>query len=171
MPRRSPCGNSAALAQLTALVPRPYRPLLQSCASPGIDVLLGSMCYVFSSRPLIKHPASGCRALVSGHRLQQKRMPRPPISGPAGAARAPGTPGQRGDGLAQPALIDLLARGVARDAVALLHLAGELLAAARDHCEIVVRELSPLLLGSAPELLPITFDAIPIHEYSPCHGY
>src|SRR3981081_632336 len=48
-------------------------------------------------------------------------------------------------------------------AVALLQLAFELLAPALDHVEIVVGELAPFFLGGALELLPVTFDPVPIH--------
>src|SRR5262249_29016786 len=77
--------------------------------------------------------------------------------------------------LAQPAvigpagpLIDLLTRGIERNSVALLDAARELIAAACGHCEIIVRELSPFLSGSALELLPIAFDSIPVHHFTPC---
>src|SRR5262249_45112099 len=52
-------------------------------------------------------------------------------------------------------------------AVALLQTAGELLAPALDDFEIVLGELAPLLLGFAFELLPVSFDSIPIHLMPP----
>ena len=51
------------------------------------------------------------------------------------------------------------------EAVALLQLAFELLAAAFDPVEIVIGELAPFLLGGALELLPVALDPVPIH----CH--
>jgi hypothetical protein len=48
-------------------------------------------------------------------------------------------------------------------AVALLDLPFQLLALSVDHGEVVIRELAPLLLDLAGELLSVTFDAIPIH--------
>jgi len=94
----------------------------------------------------------------------------PPIVGPRAVpgAEAPDTADAQ---LVQPAvisaagpLIDLLARGIQRNAVALLDPTRELIAAARGRCEIIVRELSPLLFGSTLELLPIAFDSIPVHH-------
>src|SRR5690606_22946310 len=51
------------------------------------------------------------------------------------------------------------------DAVALLHTAGELVALAGGDVEVVVGELAPLLLRLALELLPVAFDAIPVHGF------
>src|SRR5262245_3951280 len=48
-------------------------------------------------------------------------------------------------------------------AVALLQAAGEFLAPALNNVQVIVGELAPLLLGLAFELLPVSFDAIPIH--------
>jgi len=50
------------------------------------------------------------------------------------------------------------------EAVALLQLAFELIAATFDHVQVVVGELAPFLLGGALELLPIAFDPVPIHR-------
>ena len=58
---------------------------------------------------------------------------------------------------------ELRARLVLGDAVALLQLAGELLAIAFDQIEVVVGQVSPLLLHLAFELLPVALDAIPVH--------
>src|SRR5882757_6787865 len=66
--------------------------------------------------------------------------------------------------------IDLALRLVPRNAVALLQPAGELLALALDHIEVVVGELAPLLLSLALELFPVAFDTIPIHRFTPCAG-
>src|ERR1700730_5948465 len=57
-------------------------------------------------------------------------------------------------------LVDL----ILGEAVALLQLAFELLTAALDHVEIVVGEFAPLFLGLALELLPVTFNPVPIHR-------
>jgi hypothetical protein len=48
-------------------------------------------------------------------------------------------------------------------AVALLQTAGELRALALDLVEIVIGQVRPFLLHLALELLPVAFDAIPIH--------
>src|SRR5262249_55075681 len=52
---------------------------------------------------------------------------------------------------------------VLRETVTLLELALELIAATVDDIEIVVGEFAPLLLHIALELLPVAFNAIPIH--------
>src|SRR5215831_15604737 len=49
------------------------------------------------------------------------------------------------------------------ETVPLLNLAFELLSTAIYHVEIVVGELSPLFLDPAFNLLPISFDSIPVH--------
>src|ERR1700760_4096019 len=54
------------------------------------------------------------------------------------------------------------------EAVALLQFAFELFAAAFDHVEIVIGEFAPLLLGLALDLLPVTFDLVPIHRHLQC---
>ena len=50
-----------------------------------------------------------------------------------------------------------------RDPVRFLDLAGELIALARNHVELVVGELALLLLDIALELLPVAFHLIPVH--------
>src|SRR5258706_16361932 len=55
---------------------------------------------------------------------------------------------------------------VAGAAVALLDLAHELVALARDLVEFVVGELAPLFLDRALHLLPVAFDAVPVHVLS-----
>jgi hypothetical protein len=60
--------------------------------------------------------------------------------------------------------VDLALGLVLRNAIALLETAGELLALALDHVEVVIGELAPLLLNLAFELLPVSFNAIPIHH-------
>src|SRR5262245_44960488 len=52
---------------------------------------------------------------------------------------------------------------VLREAILLLHLADELVALAVNDVELIVGQLAPLLLDLALELLPVAFDAIPIH--------
>jgi hypothetical protein len=37
-------------------------------------------------------------------------------------------------------------------------------ATALDEIKVIIRELAPLLLNLAAELLPIAFDSVPIHE-------
>src|SRR5262249_20117960 len=61
-------------------------------------------------------------------------------------------------------VVDVLAHLVAGDAVALLDLALELLAVAGDDIEVVVGQAAPLFLHLALELLPVTFDAVPVHR-------
>ena len=58
---------------------------------------------------------------------------------------------------------ELLLGFVLGHAVALLDLAGELVAAAGDDIEVVVGQLAPLLLGLAGDLLPVAFDLVPVH--------
>src|SRR5215469_16636964 len=126
MRQGSPGENSAELARVMTLVRRSYRLLLHSCASPGIDVL---WIVEFLSRPLKRTPQADA-ALSLPHRLPQKRMSGPPARGAVPGAEAPGTADAQ---LAEPGvvglvgpLVDLPARGVECDPVALLHPAGEL---------------------------------------------
>ena len=49
------------------------------------------------------------------------------------------------------------------DPIALLDFAFKLVATAIDRSKIVICELAPLLLYAAAELLPISFNAVPIH--------
>src|SRR4029078_2822774 len=49
--------------------------------------------------------------------------------------------------------------------VALLDLAGELVAVAGHELEVVVGELAPLLLHLCGDLLPVAPDAVPVHEH------
>jgi uncharacterized membrane protein YtjA (UPF0391 family) len=65
--------------------------------------------------------------------------------------------------LVQP-LVNLLAHLVFRNAVTLLDLALELFTVAADFGQIIVRNSSPFRFDFAGELLPISFDAIPIHN-------
>src|SRR5258707_450555 len=53
------------------------------------------------------------------------------------------------------------------EAVALLQLAFQLIAATLDHVEIIIGEFAPLLLGLAFDLLPVAFNPVPIHRYPP----
>src|ERR1700730_7309799 len=59
--------------------------------------------------------------------------------------------------------VDLTLRLVLGDAVAFLDAADELVLLAADDSQIVFGQLAPLLLHLAGQLLPIAFDAIPIH--------
>jgi Protein of unknown function (DUF3309) len=52
-------------------------------------------------------------------------------------------------------------------AIALLELTFKLVLLAGDHIEIVIRKLTPLLLDLASDLLPISFNSIPVHFCSP----
>jgi hypothetical protein len=60
-------------------------------------------------------------------------------------------------------LLDLLVGLVLRDAVALLQFAGQLDALAGNHVQFVVCEFAPLGFHLALELLPVTFNDIPVH--------
>src|SRR5581483_5505749 len=60
-------------------------------------------------------------------------------------------------------IVDLAFGLILGVAVTLLQTAGELLTLAFDHVEVVARELAPLLLHLALELLPIAFNAVPVH--------
>ncbi len=65
--------------------------------------------------------------------------------------------------LATVPIIDVAANSILLDAVAFLNFAFELITLAGDLIKIVVSEFAPLLLDLALELLPVSFDAIPIH--------
>src|SRR5688572_3401775 len=60
-------------------------------------------------------------------------------------------------------VLDLAIRLVLRAAVALLDLADELVALAVDDRNVIIGELAPALLDLTLELLPVAFNAIPIH--------
>src|SRR5690606_2858641 len=60
-------------------------------------------------------------------------------------------------------LVYFASRLVPRFAVAFLDLPSELLALAFHHVKIVVSEFAPLLLGLTGQLLPVTFDFVPVH--------
>ena len=65
-------------------------------------------------------------------------------------------------------IIDFFFRLIFGIAITLLKTAFELILLARDDIEIIVGQLAPLLLDLAFHLLPISFDAVPIHGcYSP----
>src|SRR5689334_3935567 len=72
--------------------------------------------------------------------------------------------------LAVVPVIHFLLRLVLRVAVALLQAAFELVLVAGDDVEIVVRQLTPLLLHLAFELLPVSFNTVPVHGCSFCFG-
>ena len=57
---------------------------------------------------------------------------------------------------------ELLLRFILGDAIGFLDPAGEVVTLARNHVELVVGELAPLLLDVALELFPVAFDAIPV---------
>src|SRR3954451_5306237 len=59
--------------------------------------------------------------------------------------------------------IDLALRLVLGKAVAFLDAANELVLLAVDDGDVVLGQLAPLLLDLAGELLPVAFNAIPIH--------
>jgi hypothetical protein len=59
--------------------------------------------------------------------------------------------------------INVLANLILCETVPLLNLAFELVPTAIYNAKIVISELSPLLLDLAFDLLPISFDSIPVH--------
>src|SRR6185437_3597490 len=65
--------------------------------------------------------------------------------------------------LATKPVVDVLAHLILGVAIASLEFSFELLAIAVDLGDVVVSEIAPLLLHLAGELLPVSFDAIPIH--------
>jgi hypothetical protein len=58
-----------------------------------------------------------------------------------------------------------------RNTVALLDFADELIAAPGDGGEVVVSQLSPIFFRSARNLLPMTFNTIPLHLHSPVYAF
>lgn len=61
-------------------------------------------------------------------------------------------------------LAHLLFGFVLGHAVALLDLAGELVAAAGDNREVIIGQLAPLLLGLAGNLFLVALNAVPVHR-------
>src|SRR5579862_7197245 len=59
---------------------------------------------------------------------------------------------------------DFLSRAVARPSVALVNPADELLGVAVDLLEVVIRQLAPLNLGLAFDLVPLAFELIRVHD-------
>src|SRR5689334_12477679 len=70
-------------------------------------------------------------------------------------------------GLPPIPVVDFLLRLILGVTVALLQAAFELILLAVDDIEVVVGELAPLLLHLALDLLPVSFNAIPIHRFPP----
>src|SRR5262249_46071671 len=102
----------------------------------------------------------------------------PPRRAPSGAIalarcrgatpRRPHAAGTCGDELdALLPFAELLLCFVLGDSVALLDLADQLVLLAADVVEVVIVELTPLLLDLALELFPIAFDPVPIHRSWP----
>jgi hypothetical protein len=60
-------------------------------------------------------------------------------------------------------IVNVFASLILGDPVALLNLALQLIAAAADDVEVIVRQLSPLLLHLSFDLLPVSFHAVPVH--------
>src|SRR5580700_2564134 len=67
-------------------------------------------------------------------------------------------------------IVNVLAHHVFGQAIALLDLAFELVALAVDCGQIIVGELTPLLLDLALGLLPVSFDAVPVHRNLHMYG-
>src|SRR5690349_14057142 len=91
----------------------------------------------------------------------------------AAQTKSPGEPGLFCcDGLLRPFLpvepvVHFFRRLVLGVAVALLQPALKLVLPAVDDIEIVIGQLAPLLLDLALDLLPVSFDAVPVHCVSP----
>src|SRR5262245_34867680 len=69
-------------------------------------------------------------------------------------------------------VVDVLADLILGQTIALLNLAFELIPAAGDDVELVVGELTPLLLHLPFDLLPISLHAIPVHfERTSCSSF
>ena len=64
--------------------------------------------------------------------------------------------------------VDLVLGLVLGNAVAILQMPRKLGALALDDVEIVIGEVSSLLLGLALHLLPVAFDTIPINRFLRC---
>jgi len=63
-------------------------------------------------------------------------------------------------------LVQLLLCFLSFEAVSLLQLTDQLISFPCDDVQIAVRELAPLLFDLALDLLPISFDLIPVHDLS-----
>src|SRR6185437_1825856 len=66
--------------------------------------------------------------------------------------------------LAPVPIIDFLLGLIFLIAIVLLQLAFELVFLPGDDIKVIVREFTPLLLDLAFDLLPVSFDAIPVHR-------
>src|SRR4029079_8905625 len=62
-------------------------------------------------------------------------------------------------------IVNVLARLILSDTVSLLDFAFELIAFAIDGSEVIIGELAPLLLDGALNLLPVSFDTVPVHDF------
>jgi hypothetical protein len=62
---------------------------------------------------------------------------------------------------------DLALRFILGDSVDFLDATGQRLASAFDDVQVIVRQLAPLLPDFSRKLLPIPFDAIPVHGSAP----
>ena len=67
-------------------------------------------------------------------------------------------------GLLAIPVVNVLLDLILGEAITLLDLSFELIAATVDGSEVIVGELAPLLLDLACDLLPISFNAIPVHD-------
>jgi len=66
--------------------------------------------------------------------------------------------------LAPVPIVNFLSRLILGYAITLLDLAFELIAAAVDGSQVIISELTPLLLNLAFGPPPVSFDTIPVHE-------
>src|SRR5919197_857959 len=65
---------------------------------------------------------------------------------------------------------DLLFRFLPAHAVLFLNRADECVVSARDHVKLLLGKRAPLLPGAHLELLPVAFDAIPVHLLASVFG-
>jgi hypothetical protein len=105
----------------------------------------------------------------SGHSLAapRKGMSFPKSIQTEPAAKSPAEAGlshiQNLPALASVPVVHLLLRPILGVAISLLKLSFELVLLAGDDVEIIIGQLSPLLLYLAFDLFPVSFDAIPVH--------
>jgi hypothetical protein len=69
---------------------------------------------------------------------------------------------------AQPG-IDVFSDLILGDTVSLLDYSLELIATTGNAVQIIVSEIAPFFLHAAFQLFPVSFNAIPVHEYLLCH--
>src|SRR5690606_5492999 len=109
--------------------------------------------------PTRRRSAAGTAGRASGPSSEHANERAPP-------RRSPFLRSAAGSVARQPA-VDVLLGVVLSFSVALLEASGEFRALALDYVEVIVGQLAPLLLNLALELLPVSFDLIPVHCRTP----